>query len=714
MERNNKDNWLEAVQWLCRHFEVRCHPVKIKSGLPLDDGKLSESLFVRALERHEIDIMELSTNELTKASLPCVVIESKERTPLIITCIDGQQVTYLEVANDFQQSTVDVSEFRTRVDKPLWQINAASKVDQRAEDLKQRTPTHWLLMTLKEVKPWYRDLLVASFVINVLALVVPLFTMNVYDRVVPNQAFNTLWVLSAGVAIIIVFDWILKESRSSVTDMASRYVDNKLSSQLFSKTMGMKLENRPQSVGAFSRQLQDFDSVKEFLTSVTLVTLVDLPFTVLFLVLIGWLGGAMMLIPMGVMLLLVTISIAMKRKVESTLEETSRFSTQRQAQLIESLNALSEIKQNNAQGLLQKRWEQVVASLSTWQTRSRTYTNIISHSIQSSQQVVTVSLIVFGVYQISEGLLTMGGLIAIVMLSGRAGSSINQLSMLMLRYQQSKTAMEGLNQIMSLPQEDTNHQVLERGTFNGRIKLDNVGFIYPEMQSEVLSGIDLEIQAGERVGIVGAAGAGKSTLMSLLLKQYAPSSGQVYFEGLDSKLWPHSVLRETTGWVAQHSVLFFGSVFENITFGDTQFDEKRLAYAIQFSGLNDYMPRLVNGLETQVGEGGRNLSGGQRQAVALARALYRQPKLLALDEPTSALDSQAEQRFYQALLRMPKDITMVISSHRQSFLALCDRVLVLERGKIVLEGTPKEIFERRSSKHKVKNISVVKGGNHEH
>ncbi len=299
MERNNKDNWLEAVQWLCRHFEVRCHPVKIKSGLPLDDGKLSESLFVRALERHEIDIMELSTNELTKASLPCVVIESKERTPLIITCIDGQQVTYLEVANDFQQSTVDFSEFRTRVDKPLWQINAASKVDQRAEDLKQRTPTHWLLMTLKEVKSWYRDLLVASFVINVLALVVPLFTMNVYDRVVPNQAFNTLWVLSAGVAIVIVFDWILKESRSSVTDMASRYVDNKLSSQLFSKTMGMKLENRPQSVGAFSRQLQDFDSVKEFLTSVTLVTLVDLPFTVLFLVLIGWLGGAMMLILWG-------------------------------------------------------------------------------------------------------------------------------------------------------------------------------------------------------------------------------------------------------------------------------------------------------------------------------------------------------------------------------------------------------------------------------
>lgn len=714
MDKTDKDYWLQAIQWLCRHFEVRCHPVKIKSGLPLDEGKLSEGIFSRALERLGIDIMELSIADITKAALPLVVVESVTRNPLIVIGVDGQQITYLNVEQEFKQSTVDISEFRAQIDPALWQINANSIIDERVDDLKQHTPAHWLLMAIKEVRPWYRDLLVASFVINVLALVVPLFTMNVYDRVVPNQAFNTLWVLSIGVAIVIVFDWILKESRSSVTDMASRYVDNKLSSQLFSKTMGMRLENRPQSVGAFSRQLQDFDSVKEFLTSVTLVTLVDLPFTFLFLVLIGWLGGAMMLIPMGVMLLLVVISVAMKRKVEGTLEETSRLSTQRQAQLIESLNALSEIKQNNAQGLLQKRWEQVVSSLSTWQSRSRTYTNIVSHCIQSSQQIVTVSLIVFGVYQIAEGLLTMGGLIAIVMLSGRAGSSINQLSMLMLRYQQSKTAMEGLNQIMSLPQEDTNHQVLERGSFNGHIKLDNVGFVYPEMRAEVLSGIDIEIKAGERIGIVGAAGAGKSTLMSLLLKQYEPSSGQVYFEGLDSKLWPHSVLRENTGWVAQHSVLFFGSVFENITFGDTQFDEQRLGYAIQYSGLNDYMPRLVNGLETQVGEGGRNLSGGQRQAVALARALYRQPKLLALDEPTSALDSQAEQRFYQALLRMPKNITMVISSHRQSFLALCDRVIVLERGKIALEGSPKDIFERRSSKHKVKNISVIKGGSHEH
>ncbi|MDF4652633.1 ABC transporter transmembrane domain-containing protein, partial [Vibrio parahaemolyticus] len=245
------------------------------------------------------------------------------------------------------------------------------------------------------------------------ALVIPLFTMNVYDRVVPNQAFSTLWVLVAGVSVIIIFDWLLRKARGVVTDTAGKYIDNKLSSILFSKVMGMKLEHRPASVGAFARQLQDFDSVRDFFTSASLVTLVDLPFTLLFLILIGGLGGAMMFIPIAVMFILLILGFAVKAKIEQSHTESAALSMKRQAHLFDSLSSLKEIKQNNATGEAQKRWEQTVSMLSDWQNQSRNYSNIVAYSIQSSQQIITVMLLVTGVYRISEGLLSMGGLIAI-------------------------------------------------------------------------------------------------------------------------------------------------------------------------------------------------------------------------------------------------------------------------------------------------------------
>ncbi len=709
----DRDYWLESVQWVCRHFGVRCHPLKLKSGIPLNSGMLDQHLFPRALEKARLTSVETSVNDLTKASFPIFAMQKETADPIILTGIEGNRVTMLSVTDEFKQQVLDVTELKKLVTSHVWQISVEPESDKRIDELTPKKTTHWLWAVVREVKPWYRDLFVASFVINLLALVVPLFTMNVYDRVVPNQAFNTLWVLAAGVAVIIVFDWILRESRSSVTDMAGRYIDNKLSAILFNKTLGMKLEHRPQSVGAFARQLQDFDSVKEFFTSVSLVTLVDLPFTVFFLVLIGWLGGIMMVVPVGVMALLLMLSWLMKGKVESTINETSRLSTQRQAQLFDTLTALSDIKQNNAQGTIQKRWEQTISSLSDWQVRSRRYTNIVSHSIQSSQQIVTISLIIAGVYQIAAGVLSMGGLIAVVMLSGRAASAINQLTMLMLRFQQSRTALEGLDQIMALPQEDSVHQVMDRGLFKGHVKLTDVGFVYPGMQSESLSGINLEIKPGERIGVVGAAGAGKSTLLSILLKQFEASNGQVFYEGIDAQLWPASVVRSTTASVPQTASLIYGTVYENILLGDDDVDEESLTRAINLSGLNNYMSRLANGLETQVGEGGRLLSGGQKQAVSLARALYREPKFLVMDEPTSALDSQAERRFYQTLQSLPRSVTMVISSHRQSFLTICDRIIVLDGGKIVLEGTPKEVFARQSNKSRVKSVSVISGGSNE-
>lgn len=714
-----KDSWLACVEWLCEHYGLRCHPSKITSGLPLSQGKLNVTLFPRAVERAGLELNHVKSDLISQCQFPVVGTLRENGQPIIITSTgDGTYaLTYFDTT---EPETCSTRELLVRIEHMVWQVTAQVNTDARVQEFEKKASKNasWLWTVVREVKPWYRDLFVASFMINVLALVVPLFTMNVYDRIVPNQAFNTLWVLAAGVGIVVIFDWVLRESRSSVTDMAGRYIDNKLSAQLFSRVLGMKLENRPQSVGAFARQLQDFDSVKDFFMSISLVTLVDLPFTLLFLLLIGWLGGAMMFIPIAIMLVLLVLSVAMKGKVEQSFGETARLSTQRQAQLFDCLTTLPDIKQNNAEGAVQKRWEQTISSLSQWQTQSRHYSNIVTHSIQSSQQIVTITLIIFGVYQISEGLLSMGGLIAIVMLSGRAASSVNQLSLLLLRFQQTRSAVDGLNQIMALPQEETDHQVINRGEFQGGVELSEVTFSYPGTQAPVLRDISLEIKPGERVGIVGAAGAGKTTLLSIIARQYLPSSGQAYYQNIDGQLWPTSVLREGTGWVGQTTNLMFGSVYENITMGASQIDEERLRMALQQSGLNAYMGRLSNGLETPVGEGGRLLSGGQKQAVAIARALYRNPKLLIMDEPTSALDNQAEIQFFNSLQSMPRDTSMVISSHKQSFLMMCDRVIVLDKGQIVADGAPKEILGAQKSRSATKGnrfraVSVVKGGRDE-
>lgn len=715
-----KDSWLACVEWLCEHYSVRSHSTKIVSGLPLENGALNESLFPRAIEKLGLTLNQVRVDFLAQCELPVVATECLTGEPVIVVGRDGNDYRLLTMS-EHSEYQLDSKQLNAKLSPYIWQVSAPVTEDTRIqphEKGEQKANAHWLWSVVKEVKPWYRDLLVASFLINVLALVVPLFTMNVYDRVVPNQAFSTLWVLAVGVGIVVLFDWVLRESRSSVTDMAGRYIDNKLSAQLFSKVLGMKLENRPQSVGAFARQLQDFDSVKDFFTSISLVTLVDLPFTVLFLFLIGWLGGAMMFIPVSIMLVLVVLSLAMKGKVEKTFDETARLSTQRQAQLFDCLTTLSDIKQNNAEGMIQKRWEQTISSLSQWQTQSRHYSNIVTHSIQSSQQIVTITLIIFGVYQISEGLLSMGGLIAVVMLSGRAASSVNQLSLLMLRFQQTRSALDGLNQIMDLPQEESTHQVISKGEFEGGIRIDEVTFAYPDSPTAALKDVSLEIKPGERIGLIGSAGAGKTTLLSLIARQYLPSSGQIFYQEIDGQLWPSSVLRDGMGWVGQSTNLIFGSVYDNITLGASEVNEETLRLALQQSGLNGYMSRLSNGLETPVGEGGRLLSGGQRQAVAIARALYRKPKLLIMDEPTSALDNQAEVQFFNALQSMSRETSMVISSHKSSFLMMCDRVLVLDKGRIVAQGTPKEILSAQKGNtskgsSRFKTVSVVKGGRHE-
>ncbi|MDR9828084.1 type I secretion system permease/ATPase [Vibrio sp. FNV 38] len=704
MDKDAKSTEHNLVEWVAKQFDVRSHPKQFTQNLPAELSINSSDYWLRVCGNIGLEATLFPLEQAKRLEGPCIVITDAG-------CLMCSALIEHQPLDVFDGEHHNQMPFEQLISKNIKHVITLA---QRAQDnstnhsgFETTSHAHWLFNVLKEVRPWYRDLLLASFVINLLALVIPLFTMNVYDRVVPNQATDTLWVLVIAVVIVLIFEWVLKESRSSITDMAGQYIDNKLSATMFQRVLGMKLESKPNSVGSFTRQIQDFDSVRDFFTSATLVTLVDLPFTVFFLILIGWLGGPMIWIPVAVMSIVLVLSLIMKGKIAKTFEHTSQLSMQKQAQLFDNITNLTEIKQFNAQRTVQSRWEKTSVQLSQWQMRSRFFSNIVSHTIQSSQHIVTVGLIIVGVHLIIAGELTMGGLIATVMLSGRAAGSVNQISMLLLRYQQTQAAIESVSNVMALPQEQDPAQVIAQGNIKGNVTLNQLTFTYPNCDAVALKDINLTIKSGEKIGLIGSSGAGKSTLLSLLARQYLPSSGQLSYEGLDARLWPLPLLREGVGWSCQLPILLQGSVFENVLIGQQAVDETQLQRALVQSGLSLIVPRLEKGLETQVGELGRNISGGQRQAISLARAFYREPKLMLFDEPTISLDQAVEAHFLKSFATLDSNVSCVVSSHSRSLLMLCDRIIVMDAGRIVSMGTPEDILVSGGHRSRVRNVSVV-------
>ncbi|MDR8525812.1 type I secretion system permease/ATPase [Shewanella fidelis] len=696
---NKTDLLANVITALCQRLGLECSEQMLFSRLLIKPSGLSSSELVQACNNVGIEAVEQKL-PLTKMALPAIVFSKLDVPALLDKNAAGE---WLLLSGDGQQTVISSAEFKANYHQDSWHVKRKLVTDARSEEHHFSAKRHWLLSAFDEVKPFYGSFLLGSLAINILALVTPLFTMNVYDRVVPNQAIDTLWVLATGASLAIVFDWLLKQARTRLADVAGKQVDIKMSNILFAKVLGMRLENRPASAGAFAKQLQEFDSIRDFITSATLVTAVDLPFTLLFLALIAWLGGYMVLVPLACMLLLLVISFVMQKKLMATIEQTSQLSTQRQAHLIETLNLLVETKQNNGEAKAQRIWDDTVSSLADWQNESRIASNTLSHSVMNSQQLVTIGLIITGVYQIHAGNLSMGGLIAIVMLSGRAGNAINQISMLLLKFKQTQSAMTAVSSILELPQEQYfASQPSTAVGFNGAVSLRDASFSYPDQPLPAFTEVDLEIKPGEKIGLLGAAGAGKSSLLSILAGQYQLSSGQLFYNRLEARQWSVSDIREHVGWMSQQPTLVYGTVLDNLLFGLKGVDENLLANTIISSGIDKLMDRLGSGLDSQVGEFGRQLSGGQRQAIALARVLLRQPKLLLLDEPTSAMDERSENQIIACLSQV--ETSMVIASHNPKLLSLCDRILVLDKGRITMEQTPAEMTQRGKSRIKAVNV----------
>ena len=544
------------------------------------------------------------------------------------------------------------------------------------------------------IRDRYADAIAASLLINIIAMAAPLFVMNVYDRVVPNQAEATLWVLALGITGAYIFDLILKSLRSLCLDLAGKKTDLIISATLFERIVGMSMKYRPARVGSFAQNIHEFQSLRDFLASLTLTSLIDLPFTILIFIVIAILGGHLVWIPVLAFPIALVIGYALQKPLVATMERTMALGAERQSSLIETLAGLDAVKVNNAESERQYQWEQTIGTLSRLELRVKMLSGLAMNITLLIQQLAGVIMIVFGVYQIIAGNLSMGGLIACYMLSGRALSPLASLSGLLTRYQQARVTMTSVDQMMELPQErNFEERPLSRKVLQGAIECRQLNFTYPEQQNPALKNINLTIQPGEKIGIIGRSGSGKSSLAKLLVGLYQPDDGALLVDGVDIRQIDVSELRYNIGYVPQDIQLLAGTLRDNLVSGARYVEDELVLQAAELAGVHEYARLHPKGYELQVGERGQNLSGGQRQNVALARALLLNPPILLLDEPTSAMDNTGEERLKQRLAAVIENKTMVLVTHRASLLSLVDRLIVIDRGQILADGPKAAVME---------------------
>ncbi len=691
-----RDPLLHSLCYVGRYYGQVNSPEALINGLPLQDGKLTPFLFSRAAERAGLVAKENQAEllRIPKLVLPAVLLlKGGESCVLIGFDAENAQAEIISANSDMMPISISTEELESQYIGRYFLLKKQFRYDARSPEILKKREGHWFWSTLFESKHIYRDVFIASILINIFAIATPMFTRIVYDKVVPNLAFESLWVLASGIFVVFVFDFILKYVRGYFIDIAGKKSDVLISAKLFQKVLGIRMEARPPSVGAFARHLQEFESIREFFTSATIASLIDLPFALLFLFVIYLVSGPIVLVPIvGIVLLLIHAAI-IQGPLKKTIEEGSRLASQKYANLIESLVGLETLKLFNAQSQFQYRWEEAVTHISNWSIKSRRITDSIQNMAGFVQQAVNIGMIIVGVYLIANGDLTMGALIASTMLSGKAIGPLVQISLLSTRYNQAKSSMTIIEELMAMPDEqEEDKRYIHRPVLQGKIELDKVSFNYPESQVAAVRDISLTINPGEKVAIIGRIGSGKTTLERLIMGLYQATAGSVRIDDTDISQLHHVDVRRNIGCVPQDITLFYGSIRDNITLGRELSDDAEMIDAANRAGVTAFTQQDPAGLERQVGEGGLLLSGGQRQSVAIARALIGRPPVLLMDEPTSSMDNRSEMLFKNQLSHLKSSETLIIITHKTSMLDIVDRIIVMEKGHIIADGPKNQVL----------------------
>lgn len=676
------------------------------AGLPVKPGgngpelfsiENSKGLFSRVASRAGFAsrLIHRELSSLSRLLLPCILV-LRNGNACILESIDRKtkraKVIFPEVGEG--EEWLDLNKLEQEYLGYAFLLKREFQKEQIQQKQNIAKEAHWFWGTLSKSKDIFASVILSSILINLFILATPLFTMNVYDKVVPNDAIETLWVLAAGILIVYLFDTILRFVRSYLLEIAGKKSDIIMSSILFAHTLNLKMDQWPKSTGAFASKLREFESIRNFFTASTIATVVDIPFSVIFLIVIFFIGGPMVVVPLITITLLVIYSALLIKPLRESVEATFEATANKNAHLIETLHSIKTIKTLGASNHSQWVWEESSGTIANKSMRSRLLSSSITVITNLMLQLTTVALVIFGIYRISELDLSLGGLIATVMLSSRAVAPMGQIASLITTFQQTKTAYQSLDELMEQPVERPDGKnFVRRPEFDGGITFKQVSFSYPEATQAALNNISFNITPGEHVGIIGKIGSGKTSLIKLIVGLYQSNEGSISIDNIDINQIDPADLRQHIGYLSQDIELMRTSIRDNIAYKDLQVNDEKLLHAASISGVDLFVNKLPQGFDTDVGEQGGFLSGGQRQSIALARAVLLNEPILLLDEPTNSFDNTTESVVKKRLFDYTRDRTLVLVTHKAPMLDLVERLIVVDEGRIVLDGPKQEVLE---------------------
>ena len=698
------DSLLQSLLWICDSYGVEKSVASFMAGLP-STNRLSIEQGMRSLEASGFatKLVKRDASIFPNELLPVVVMTKTGGALILKQRIQSDkglrpQFECLDPSTSNQSFMVSEAELLTIQSGHCLLVKQLPKPGEAGgEDAEEPSGSSWLWKTVWRYRRYYYDSILASILINVLSTLGGLFAIHIYDRVIPLKAYSTLWSLVVGVVMAMLFEAAARHLRDYLLDLAARKSDITLSSALFKQALGLRLEHTPPSSGAFAHQVRQFETVRDFAASASMAVITDLPFALLFIFMIFTVAGPLAVVPLAAIFIVMITAILVQYPMHKLMLETFRDQSAMMGVLIESIEGIETLRVTGASGIMIKRYEELNATTAHSGMRFRIISNIVMTFFNLVQQAQGIIVMVWGTYLIHQGELSTGALVGCMMFAGRAIGPVGQFVQLAMRFQTAKTAMAGLNSLMSMPTErDPARSYLQKTKFNGSIEIQKLSFAYPSTGNHkppiALRDVTLSIEPGERVAFVGKIGSGKSTLLRMIAGLFQPIEGQVKIDGIDIRQIDPVDFRNQIGYVTQDLRLFRGTLRENIFLGRSAATVDAFMEVVALTGLDKIADAHPMGYDMPIGSMGLGLSGGQRQLVALARALVTRPKILLMDEPTSAMDMQTEAMFTKRLEDIVKGRTVIIVTHRPSLLSVVDRIVVMDNQRMVADGEKEKIL----------------------